>query len=229
MNHGSTTLPGRVSRRRSSAKARAIAAASGLFAERGFEETPMALVAEQADVSVGTLYNLFANKDALFRELIHGKALLVRERLSRALESSAGSALAAVDAFLAEIQSVYRTEAPYIRIYFHVHDHAHLSFRASLSEDTRHVYDETRAQLTGVLERGQSVGEFPLAAPAAHAAVAITAVAGELFFLSVADPNQHDESALLEEVRRIVHTGILGLGCAATERRNPNTSQEHSR
>jgi AcrR family transcriptional regulator len=229
MNQGSIAPLGRVNRRRSSAKARVIDAASGLFAERGFEETPMALVAEQADVSVGTLYNLFANKDALFRELIHGKAVLVRERLSRALGSSAGSALAAVDAFLAEIQSVYRTEAPYIRIYFHVHDHAHLSFRTSLSEDTRHVYDETRTQLTGVLERGQSVGEFPLSAPAAHAAVAITAVAGELFFLSVAAPSQHDESALLDEVRRIVHTGVLGLSYSVAERRNPNETQEHSR
>jgi len=228
MNAGSPQPVGRVSRRRSDAKARAIDAAGRLFAERGFDETAMALIAERADVSVGTLYNLFANKDALFRELIYGKALLVRERLRRALDSST-SALAAVDAFLSELQAVYRTEAPYIRIYFHVHDHAHLSFRASLSDDTRHVYDETKTELAAVLERGRRAGEFPLLAPAEHAAVALTAVAGEMFFLHVAEPTAHPEQSLFEEVRRIVHRGILGLGEAAAERRTTTKPQENAR
>lgn len=211
MNSGSLQTKGRVSRRRSDARDRVIEAAGELFAERGFDETSMALIAEAADVAVGTLYNLFANKESLFRELVHGKALQLCERLGAALASSSDSAVATVDAFLAELQANYRTEAPYIRLYFHVHDHAHMSFRAALGEETRQVYEAIRKELTAVLTRGDAAGEFRLVAPPARSAVAIAGLASEMFFLSLSEPDHNDERALLEEVRHIVHAGVLGL------------------
>jgi AcrR family transcriptional regulator len=212
MNSSSPHVEGRVSRRRSDARERVTEAAGQLFAERGFDETSMAMIAEAADVSVGTLYNLFANKESLFREMVHGKAMQLCARLGAALSASNGSALATIDAFLAELQASYRTEAPYIRLYFHVHDHAHVSFRAALAVETRKVYDETKAQLSAVLARGRENGEFHLNAPPARSAVAIASLASEMFFLSLSDPDDNDEGELLDEVRHIVHTGVLGLG-----------------
>lgn len=212
MNPDSTQLVGRVQRRRQDARARVLEAAGRLFAERGLEETPMARVAEAADVSVGTLYNLFANKEALFRELVYGKALLVHERMLAALASAPSSAVEAVDAYLRALQAVYETEAAYIRLYFRVHDHARVSLRAALSEDARRFYDETTDALAKVLERGNAAGELCLTTGAPYrAAVAIQALAGEMFFLHLNDPAANDEGTVFEEVRRAVHTGILGL------------------
>ena len=43
--------------------------ALGLFAERGFHGVPMTMIAEKAEVAIGTIYLYFASKDALIKEL----------------------------------------------------------------------------------------------------------------------------------------------------------------
>jgi TetR/AcrR family transcriptional regulator, repressor of fatR-cypB operon len=58
-----------------------LAAALGLFAERGFYATNVPLVAERAGVSVGTLYHYFANKEAIANELYRR----VRKELEKAV------------------------------------------------------------------------------------------------------------------------------------------------
>ena len=47
-----------------------LAAALGLFSERGYHNVSMQEVAETAEFSVGTLYNLFESKEALLDELM---------------------------------------------------------------------------------------------------------------------------------------------------------------
>ncbi len=44
--------------------------ALALFAEKGFHDVSVQEIAEQSEFSVGTLYNLFGNKDGLFEELL---------------------------------------------------------------------------------------------------------------------------------------------------------------
>jgi AcrR family transcriptional regulator len=48
-----------------------LAAASGLFAEKGFHRTTTKEIAEAADVAEGTLYNYFDNKNELLLEIIN--------------------------------------------------------------------------------------------------------------------------------------------------------------
>jgi AcrR family transcriptional regulator len=45
-----------------------VATAVGLFRERGFEETRIQDILDQADISLGTFYNYFAGKDAVLDE-----------------------------------------------------------------------------------------------------------------------------------------------------------------
>ena len=47
-------------------------AALKLFADRGFHDVSMQDIAEESEFGVGTLYNFFKSKDALFEELISG-------------------------------------------------------------------------------------------------------------------------------------------------------------
>jgi AcrR family transcriptional regulator len=62
--------------------------ATELFAERGFENTPVELVLERAGVSKGSLYHHFASKEALFEAVLDA----VEARVARAtLEASAGT------------------------------------------------------------------------------------------------------------------------------------------
>lgn len=52
------------------ARERVVAAARRLFSERGFHRTAMADLAEDADVSVGTIYRSFASKSDIIRAII---------------------------------------------------------------------------------------------------------------------------------------------------------------
>lgn len=47
-----------------------IEAALGLFATQGYASTPVSLIAKTAGVSQGLMYNFFASKEALLREMI---------------------------------------------------------------------------------------------------------------------------------------------------------------
>jgi AcrR family transcriptional regulator len=53
-----------------STRARLVAVATELFAERGFDKTSVELVLERAAVSKGSLYHHFANKEALFEAVL---------------------------------------------------------------------------------------------------------------------------------------------------------------
>ena len=62
--------PGRLERRKARTRASIISAASGLFHERGYEETSIQQIAEKADTGVGTLYGYFSSKDDILREVL---------------------------------------------------------------------------------------------------------------------------------------------------------------
>lgn len=56
-------------------------AASGLFAEQGYERTTTHQIAAAAGISVGTLYRYFADKEAIFKELYQREISQMRSRL----------------------------------------------------------------------------------------------------------------------------------------------------
>jgi AcrR family transcriptional regulator len=53
-------------------------AAVGVFAERGFDATRVQEIAQQADLSLGTIYSVFPGKQELYEAILaeHGQALL---------------------------------------------------------------------------------------------------------------------------------------------------------
>jgi len=57
-----------------------IDAARKVFANKGFEKATISEIAEEADFSVGTLYNHFESKKALFDELINSQIVEIRQR-----------------------------------------------------------------------------------------------------------------------------------------------------
>ncbi len=209
MNVSSNTLSPRTAKRRRDAAQRVIAAATRLFADRGFADTPMAVIAAESDVSVGTLYNLFESKEALYHELVRSKAAIFRERLSSAANGP-GAPHERLETFLREKLAVFREEAGFIRLYYQVNAHARLSLRVSLPEEIRQMYDEGIDQLARVLEQGVADGSFSLAVDCYRAAVCFHAVTTELFLLHVDDPSTHPADVVLEEARRLIYPCVVG-------------------
>lgn len=58
-------------RRREQTRARLLAAARDLFAEKGVGATRLGEITERADVAAGSLYNHFADKDEIVATLLH--------------------------------------------------------------------------------------------------------------------------------------------------------------
>lgn len=65
-------------------------AGEGVFAERGFTGASMAEIADRAGVAVGTLYNHFADRDALWRELCRSRREALLVKLDATLERVRG-------------------------------------------------------------------------------------------------------------------------------------------
>lgn len=62
--------PSRIERRKARTRAAILAAAAGLFHERGFEATAIVDIAERADTGAGTLYGYFGSKEEILREVV---------------------------------------------------------------------------------------------------------------------------------------------------------------
>jgi len=210
MNRDSQTTASRVGRRRQDARARITQAAATLFARNGFAETSMAGIAAEADVAVGTLYSFFDGKDALYRELIHTKAVEFHRRLIAPLEAP-GTPRENLDAYFEEMLSLYRDEAVFIRFYLHMFGNARLSLRASFSDDTRAIYDDVLGRLSALIERGAAEGSFVDIADAPRTATALQAAAVELFLLHLDSPDQHPAGAVLAELKRILDSRMQPL------------------
>lgn len=95
---GARTLPTRSDRRRLETRARLLAAARELFAEKGVGATRTGEITERADVAAGSFYNHFADKDevvaAVMAELTEEQGALVDARTRDLADPAAVVALA---------------------------------------------------------------------------------------------------------------------------------------
>jgi AcrR family transcriptional regulator len=81
-----------------------IEVATGLFAERGFEETSIEAVLAAAGVSRGALYHHFAGKDALFEAVLEAVENGVTDRLAAEIAGAPDAASAVESAALTWIE-----------------------------------------------------------------------------------------------------------------------------
>jgi TetR/AcrR family transcriptional regulator len=94
---------GRVARRRTRTRARVLAAAERLYADRGLATTRVEDIAELADVSVGSIYTHFGNKDGIQAALTEQALEHLDGYLAAAFSASASpleQVMAAGDAYL---------------------------------------------------------------------------------------------------------------------------------
>lgn len=212
-----TSSASRADRRRLASQTLVLEAASELFSTNGFFETSMASIAERADVAVGTLYNLFKSKDALYRELVHRIAVEFSERLTAAIHA-AETPGRAVERFVETLFEIYREKASMLRLFYRISGR-HVSVRAALDENSQHAFDATLREFSQVIQKGIDAGEFDAGTNSIHAALAIQAVSNEMFSLYLRDPSERTGDQELKEVLAMVRHGILAS--------NPNNTMRN--
>ncbi|HVV82147.1 MAG TPA: TetR/AcrR family transcriptional regulator [Kofleriaceae bacterium] len=98
-------------------------ATEAVIAERGVAATGMAEVARRAGVAVGTVYNHFADRDALLRELFSDRRGRIIPLVRAAADLRASTFEAELRAFVGRVLAVLDEHATFVRIALEVGSH----------------------------------------------------------------------------------------------------------
>lgn len=194
-------------------RGRVVDAAESLFAERGSDSTKMEEIAEEAGLSLGTLYAVFRGKagileslhEARLRELLHHSIATTRG-LDDPLEVLVAGVRGYVEFFLAH--------PDYLRI--HLGDTTSWGLPIAGGSPRASVWQEGQRTLVGTLERGIAQGIFYADDPSrlARACAAIGEIRlGDWLVSGMAD----EAERVLADVERMVRRAL----CRRPEDRDP--------
>lgn len=112
---GKTTLT-RKEREKLRHKNEILSAALKLFSERGFHNVSMQQIAETSEFAVGTLYNFFENKEALFEELTRNCGKRITNELVNILKGT-GNEVGRLTKFIRHVPKLLEENAEIVKLY----------------------------------------------------------------------------------------------------------------
>jgi AcrR family transcriptional regulator len=186
---------GRRERRRLLDRETALDAAARLFSESGFNEAGMAEIAAAAGFSVGKLYTLFENKEALF-------TALVQERL-RQLEATSAQAIDPAASPLEQLRQRCRAALD-----FYVRDpHFSRIFLYEYPDQADGIIQEETQRhfriIRGYLERAMDAGEIQREDPEPLAAI-VNGLITSLVDLDIMNERPCDAERIMHQLERFV-------------------------
>ncbi|MGM3277492.1 TetR/AcrR family transcriptional regulator [Ralstonia sp. 24A2] len=157
---------GRRERKRNQTLDHLAATAFALFEQHGYEAVTMEQIAEQADVSKGTLYNHFPVKEALLAHQFHAELAAGGAQLRPLIEAQTGFA-ARLSVLLSASADWCNVRRPYLAPYFRYRfASADLAARAR-DTDRRSGFE---AVFMALIDAGQRSGELDTRLDAEHLA-----------------------------------------------------------
>ena len=135
-----------------------LAIAADLFAQKGFQAVTMREIAKQAEFSIGTLYNLFKNKDDLITELLREPVRKIQREFIKILDSDRDETRKIADFILCHnrLSIEYRQG---FKLYFSSL-HSEYARQISIVQEIEKMRADIRAKLTSVFRTGIQKGMF---------------------------------------------------------------------
>ncbi|GHV76524.1 TetR family transcriptional regulator [Spirochaetia bacterium] len=123
-------------------------AALKLIAGQGFHAAPMAQIAEEANIGVGTIYRYFKNKD----ELINGLYLEIRKRMAEAIGKGQDEAAPVKAQFVKSLQNLirYLIENPEEIQFTEQYEHSPF-----ITDETKAEIEKVASPISDLLTRAQ--------------------------------------------------------------------------
>lgn len=165
------TTPTRKERDQTRHRREILAVAEALFAENGYFQTTMQMIADRAEFSVGYLYKHFAGKEEMYQEMVLFHLNRMDELLTE-VESRGLSPLEEIRCSYREICSHFNLHRNFMRIF---HEEVGGEFRELVETKRQHLQS-----ITAKLTRAQEAGELRPYDPLLLAA-AIQGATKELF------------------------------------------------
>jgi len=177
--------------------------ALALFAERGFHDVSVKEIAAATEYSVGTLYNLFENKKALFDEMMESTKERLLEDLVAVLEAP-GDAVQRIRTFVQEQPDLLEEYVTFIKLYVaESRGERCKAFRMGKGR----LNDVINSKLSEIIAEGISKGLFRLVDPLITAQ-ALIAVTGALAFDMA---GQFDTKMAIDKFTKVEQLFVDGL------------------
>ena len=187
------------------ARKRAIlAAATALFARKGFEQTTMDDLAAEAGLSKGGLYWHFKSKDDVIMALLaqyFDAELAGLDALAASGRSASESLRALYQLVSADFAEIISDRSLSLAFY------AAAVHREDVRQHLRLYYARYRDALTTIIQRGIDAGEFA-AAPASEVAIAFIAQFEGILLLHTISPDLVDLPRQIEVASQLLLTGL---------------------
>jgi AcrR family transcriptional regulator len=181
-------------------------AAMALFAEKGFHGVSMQEIAAQAGVAVGTLYNFFVSKEALYTALMEVCASGVAELVMPILDDSHVGPLDKIRQVINIHERIVRENAPYIRLsQSRYSDH---SMQVKLEARGQAALRRIQTRMAEVIAEGVSQGVFRDMDPVFIAELLKTAMETAAFW-SIQQPAQGSAIDISKTLETLFLHGII--------------------
>ncbi len=182
-------------------------AAEELFSVRGFHDTTVQDIAEKSEFAVGSLYNMFESKDALYYEIVRVRAREFMEKVKNELEAM-GTPERRIQRLLRAKFEFFRIHRQFFTIFSRVLSDNPVDCPAAFTDDGRELHSEYMDILKGIFREGIEAGRFADLDPAllALSFEGITRILiSNYLFQSGAEPSGSD----WDSIERVIFRGVL--------------------
>lgn len=161
--------------------------AVSLFARHGFEATTMDMIAEAAEVSKGTVYNYFSNKQELFRTLIEWGSGRAREIGMETLSMPDTSRVERLGMFIQLFLEFFETGRDIHKILVQEGDRAAVSMKDTFGGPLRQNFMQLIDFISEFIAEGQEEGVFRTMDPHKSAFIVLDIITAEFRYSVMTD------------------------------------------
>ncbi len=185
-------------------------AAERVIALHGFHGAGMAEIAREAEYAVGTLYNLFESKEALYERLLLERAKEFGAAMESALAGASRTPRERLEAALATKADFFARHLDFVRIYVST------SFVATtahgLPPPALAIRDRLIDVVAGVFAEARERGELRTEASATDLAVAFQALTQAFLIAAARDPDGFDPARVRASVNDVLLDPVFAAG-----------------
>ena len=175
-----------------------------LFTEQGFHNVSMQQIAEASEFAVGTLYNFFESKEALFDELIKRSGERIIDTLMVIVEAP-GTEVERLTRFIRHTPVLLEENAAFIKLY--VTELGTRGAKLSSQRDKENYDAVLNVKLEQLLEDGMRKGLFRRVDPV----IAVKAIISTIETLAFEIADQFDKAAATEMFEKVEQLFVGGL------------------
>lgn len=133
--------------------------AEELFADYGYENTSMVMIAERSEFAVGSVYNFFSSKNEIFNAIVLNKLNKVSEDIFKILKEKIPSDVK-VKKIITNAFDFFVHNENFIKIYLYELTRLGWGLPSELGEDVRKKLFEIIEKIEDLFNQGQKEGAF---------------------------------------------------------------------